>query len=102
MNQPFSDRIVLHIRRGNQLPSHAQRLHAKGLLTQNEIAKQLDVHVSTIKKWHRAGLLPSRKANDKNERLYQPPAPGDPRLIKRMGSHLNKRAHTQPTPGGAV
>jgi DNA invertase Pin-like site-specific DNA recombinase len=102
IGQPFSDRIVLHIRRGNQLPSHAQRLRAQGMLTMTEIAEQLDVHVSTIKAWHRAGLLLSRKANDKNERLYHPPAPGDPRLIKRMGNHLAKRALTEPTPGGAV
>jgi hypothetical protein len=56
----------------------------------------------TIKRWGHAGLLPSRKANDKNERLYEPPDPGDPRLTARMGSRLDKRVRIGPTPGGAL
>ena len=59
-------------------------------------------HRATIKDWQHAGLLVSHKANDKNERLYEPPTPGDPRLIKRMGSRLAKRVLIEPTPGGAV
>ncbi|MGH9260922.1 MAG: MerR family transcriptional regulator, partial [Acidimicrobiales bacterium] len=98
----FTRLIVLHLRRAHQLPSHADRLRARGLLTIDEIAEHLDVHRSTIKAWHRAGLLISHKANDKNERLYQPPTPGDPRLVKRMGSRLANRVHTEPTPRGAV
>lgn len=101
-NQPFTRLIVLHLRRTHQLPSHAQRLRALGLLTIGEIAEHLHVHRSTIKDWHHAGLLVSHKANDKNERLFEPPTPGDPRLIKRMGSRLAKRILTEPTPGGAV
>jgi hypothetical protein len=68
----------------------------------DEIADRLGVHRSTIKAWHRAGLLASHKSNDKNERLFEPPAPGDPRLVKRMGSRLAKRVLIEPTPGGAV
>jgi DNA invertase Pin-like site-specific DNA recombinase/DNA-binding transcriptional regulator YiaG len=98
----FTRRIVLHLRHAHQLPSHAERLRARGLLTIDEIAERLDVHRSTIKAWHHAGLLVSHKANDKNERLFEPPAPGDPRLIKRMGSRLAKRVLIEPTPGGAV
>jgi hypothetical protein len=60
------------------------------------------VHLSTIKAWHHAGLLISHKANDKNERLYQPPTPGDPRLVKRMGRRLDQRQLTEPCLGGAV
>lgn len=100
--QPFSDRIVLHLRRNNNLSSHAERLRARGLLTLGEMAERLGVHVSTIKAWHRAGLLRSHKANDKNERLFEPPTPGDPRLVKREGSSLIKRARIESTPGGAV
>jgi DNA invertase Pin-like site-specific DNA recombinase len=100
--QPFTRLIVLHLRRARQLPSHAERLRASGLLTIGEIAERLNVHRSTIKDWHRAGLLNSHKANDKNERLFEPPTPGDPRLIKRMGSRLAKRVPIQPTPRGAT
>jgi hypothetical protein len=91
MGRPFSAAIVLHLRRSNGFPDHAERLRARGLLTLHEIAEQLRVHPSTIKAWHRAGLLVSHKANDKNERLFDSPTPGDPRLVKRMGSKLAKR-----------
>lgn len=100
--QPFTRLIVLHLRRTHHLPSHVERLRARGLLTIGEIAERLHVHQSTIKAWHHAGLLVSHKANDKNERLYEPPTPGDPRLAKRMGSRLAKRVLIEPTPGGAV
>jgi hypothetical protein len=101
-HKPFTGQIVLHLRRAHQLPSHRDRLRAAGMLTPGELAQRLGVHLSTIKHWHHAGLLPSHKANDKNEHLYQPPTPGDPRLVKRMGSPLANRVRTRPTPGGAV
>jgi DNA invertase Pin-like site-specific DNA recombinase len=100
--QPFTTSIVFHLRRGNNLPSHLERLRTRGLLTIPELADRLGVHPSTIKAWHRAGLLISHQANDKNVRLFEPPTPGDPQLIKRQGSRLNKRVSTQPTPGGAL
>ena len=80
MTQPFTRTIVVHLRRAHDLPSHADRLRARGLLTIDQTAERLGVHPSTIKAWHRAGLLTSHKANDKNERLFDPPDPNDPRL----------------------
>jgi hypothetical protein len=100
--KPFTGRIVLELRISNHLPSHAQRLRAQGLLTLTQIAQRLSVHPTTIKRWHHAGLLSSRKANDKNERLYEPPALSDPRLTAHMGSRLDKRVCIKPTPGGAL
>jgi len=100
--KPFTARIVLDARRSNNLPSHADRLRAQGLLTKIEIAAQLGVHPSTVKSWTRTGILNSHKANDKNERLYEPPTPGDSHLTPRQGSPLRKRVHTQPAPGGAL
>src|SRR6185295_2475050 len=76
--KPFTARIVLEARRSNHLPSHAERLRANGLLTKTELAAQLGVHESTVKSWTKTGILNSHKANDKNERLYEPPVPGDP------------------------
>ncbi len=101
-SQAFTPKIVLHLRRCNNLPSHLERLRAKGLLTMPELADRLGVHISTIKAWHHAGLLTSHQANDKNVRLFEPPTPGDPRLVKKMGSSLAKHAHTPPSPGGAL
>jgi DNA invertase Pin-like site-specific DNA recombinase len=98
----FTGRIVLELRRSHQLPSHADRLRARGLLTLTETADRLDVHISTIKAWRRAGLLTAHQANDKNIPLFDPPDPADPRLAKRQGSKLARRVHTANTPGGAV
>jgi len=74
----FTGRIVLHLRRAHQLPSHAERLRAAGMLTLTEMAERLDVYPRTIKCWHQAGLITGHKANDKNVHLYAPPAPAIP------------------------
>lgn len=92
--QAFTPTIVMHLRRSNGLPSHLERLRARGLLTINELAERLGVHPSTIKAWHRAGLLPSHQANDKNIRLFDPPEPGDPRYLKRQGTPFRDRLPT--------
>ena len=92
--QAFTPSIVLHLRRCNGLASHHERLRARGLLTNAELAEQLDVHPSTIKAWHKAGLLTSHQANDKNIRLYDPPQPGDPRYQKRQGIPFRDRLPT--------
>ena len=89
--QAFTPSIVLHLRRCNGLPSHLERLRARGLLTITELADQLGVHPSTIKAWHKAGLLQSHQANDKNIRLFNPPQPGDLRLVKRQGAPFRDR-----------
>ena len=40
---------------------------------------------------------PRHKANDKNERLYEPPDPGDPRLVKRRQGSPHRQPSTHPT-----
>jgi DNA invertase Pin-like site-specific DNA recombinase len=98
----FTARIVLELRRDHGFPSHHQRLHARGLLTLAEIADHLGVHPTTINAWRRAGLLTSHKANDKNQRLFDPPAANDPRLVKHLGRRLADREPIPPTPRGAL
>ena len=96
-NKPFTAHIVLQLRHAHQLPSHQDRLRARGLLTIDETAQQLGVHVSTIKAWHRAGLLTSHKANDKNERLFDPPDPTDPRLkVRQAGGSMTANPSNHP------
>jgi DNA-binding transcriptional regulator YiaG len=87
-NKPFTAGIVVHVRRKYHLPSHTDRLRAQGLLTTTELAQRLGVHTSTVKSWTKAGILNSHKANDKNERLYEPAIADDPRLTVRQGSPL--------------
>ena len=72
------------------------------MLTVNEMAEQLYVSTSTIKDWHSAGLLTGRKANDKNEHVYQPPASTDRHLHSHKGNRLAHRVPTPTTSEGAV
>lgn len=78
------------------------RLGSRGLLTIPEVAERLDVSTSTVKAWHLAGLFVSHQADNKNIRFFEPPTPGDPGLVKRMGSRLHQRVLTPPSTGGAV
>jgi len=100
--KPFTGYIVKCLGKNHKLGSHQARLHAAGMLTLTEITEQLGVHHHTIKAWARAGLLTSRKANDRNEQLYDPPQPGDPRLVKHLGQRLADREPIQTSPGGAL
>jgi hypothetical protein len=100
--KPFTGYIVKCLAKSHKLASHQARLHAAGKLTLTEITEQLGVHHHTIKAWRRAGLLIGHKANDRNERLYDPPDPDDPRLLKRPGSRLSNRELIQTSPGGAL
>jgi DNA invertase Pin-like site-specific DNA recombinase len=102
MKRPFTPAMIIKLRRTHDLPSHRQRLRARGMLTQQEIAQQLSVHSNTIHAWRRAGLLAAHKANDKNDYLYEPPTPGDPRVRKQQGRRLSDREPAPSTPGGAV
>jgi hypothetical protein len=96
-HQPFTGRIIIHLRRNHHIPSHRDRLRAQGLLTLTEIATLLDVHPITIKKWHAAGLLHGHKANDKNDHLYQRPDPNHT-PTKQPGKKLTQRPKpTEPT-----
>src|SRR5262249_48729508 len=100
--QPFTPSIVLHLRRSNGLASHLERLRSRGLLTIPQLAEHLGVHPSSIKAWHQAGLLASHQANDKNIRLFDPPTPGDPLLVKRQGIPYDKRLLCQQSQRSAV
>src|SRR5262249_29624285 len=94
--------IVIDLRRANGLPSRYERLRTQGLLTVGELARQLGVHPSTIKAWHKAGLLASHKATGKNERLFHQPAAGATHLVARQGSPLRSRQPIESTQRGAV
>ncbi len=101
-DKPFTATIVQRLRTTHRLATRHQRLHARGMLTRPELARQLGVHPSTIHDWRVAGLLTAHKANDKPEWLYEPPADSDPRLASRRGWRLSNRERKPSTPGGAV
>ncbi len=56
----------------HQMPSHDQRLQDRGLLTLSQIAAGLDAHPSSIKRWHRLGLITGEQADDRGVFRYHP------------------------------
>ena len=54
------------------LRSHHQRLRDRGLLTLDEIARQLPAHTQSIKRWHQLGLITGEQADDRGVFLYHP------------------------------
>lgn len=94
MGKQFTRQIVVHIRRAHDIPSHADRLRARGLLTADEIAERLDVHTSTIKAWRAAGLLTSHKANNKTSGSSTRPRPATrDSSNNKAAASTNEKAH---------
>lgn len=77
-DHPFNPHIVRHIRIGYCLNSRYERLRSRGLLTQQEIAAQMDVQPCTIKLWRRAGLLGAHRFDDRGQCLFEPPTDAAP------------------------
>jgi DNA invertase Pin-like site-specific DNA recombinase len=82
----FTRMTVRNIRISHRLKNRLTRLQERGLLTQEEMAKRLDVTVSTIKRWRRYGLLRAHAFDDKNRYLYEPIEPGA--VLKYQGIKL--------------
>jgi DNA invertase Pin-like site-specific DNA recombinase len=74
----FTGRLVANLRRAYGLPSRYARLRGAGLLTADEVARQLDVSPATVKLWGRRGLLRARRYDDHGSRLYEPPGQAAP------------------------
>ena len=56
----------------HHMPSHDHRLQDRGLLTLSQIAADLDAHPSSIKRWHRLGLITGEQADDRGIFRYHP------------------------------
>jgi DNA invertase Pin-like site-specific DNA recombinase len=70
--KPFHTIIVRNIRRDYGLKKRYDRLRDAGMLTPEEVAEQLNIAISTLNNWRRAGFLRAYPVNDKNECLYEP------------------------------
>ena len=70
--KPFSVTSLTALCHARNIPSLRERLRATGMLTLNEVASDLDVTPDTVKKWHRRGLITSRRINGRREHLYHP------------------------------
>jgi DNA invertase Pin-like site-specific DNA recombinase len=79
----FTAWTIRQLRRSHKLTDFAGRLRAKGLLTAREIAVLIDSKPTLVDYWRERGLLKGIRFNDKNEYLYEPPAPDAVQHIKR-------------------
>jgi hypothetical protein len=95
--RPFTARIVLELRASNNLPSHADRLRAPGMLTISQIAEQLGVHPSTIKAWHLPGSCPAKPTTRTSGSTSRPPRRSPAGQMH--GQPNQQRVLTQPAPG---
>ena len=87
--EPFTVKKVVLVRRTYALKSRFERLRERGMLTGEEVARQLGVSPSTVHQLGRQGLL-TRHLYDNNHRwLYEPP--GNVRLVKGAGSRYGGR-----------
>jgi DNA invertase Pin-like site-specific DNA recombinase len=96
----FHRQLVVDLRRSHRLPSHKDRLRARGWLTEREVAAALGVATQTVAAWWRRGYLRAERANEKGERLYEPPGEQVPAKWK----HKPPQPEPQPetSHGGAV
>lgn len=76
--KPFTRSSIRTIRTTYGIDSYAQRLRKAGWLTCTEMAKHLCLHVQTIRRFAKEGVLRACRANDRNQILLEPisgPAP---------------------------
>jgi DNA invertase Pin-like site-specific DNA recombinase len=88
----FTALIVWKIRRTYRLKTRYDRLRERGMLTQEEMARRLEVCLYMIPRWRAAGLLKAHAYNDKNQYLYEPVDDVD--LVKSQGEALLGRQKT--------
>jgi DNA invertase Pin-like site-specific DNA recombinase len=88
----FDSRMITRIRLSHELPSHHDRLRARGMLTLDEIAERLDVMPTTVKTWRRAGLLVAHRYNDKGGYLFEPPGADAPVKFQHHGKTRGRRS----------
>lgn len=102
--QNFNLLRVAGIRRRYGLASRYDRLRAKGLLDQEELAAELGATPETVRTWRAAGLLKAYPYNAKNECLYESPGDDAPRKFAHKGvtAYRRSRSRTKSDPRGAV
>ena len=72
LGEPFTLKKVMHVRIVYGLKSLSQRLRERGMLTADEVARQLDISTTTVHQFVRTGLL-KRHLYGNRRCLYEPP-----------------------------
>jgi DNA invertase Pin-like site-specific DNA recombinase len=89
LGEPFTIKKVTHVRIIYGLKSRSQRLRERGMLTAEEVARQLDISTTTVHEFGRMGLLKRHLYGNDHRCLYEPP--GDVKLIKGVPSRAGSR-----------
>ena len=84
----FTAKLVFTVRRNYALKSRRERLRERGLLRRGEVADRLGVSISTVREWHKHGLLRGQVCNDRPQYLFEIP---DPPPTKQPGRWLSQR-----------
>ena len=98
---PFTSTRVRTLRESYDIDSYLQHLTTAGWLTAPQMAEQLDVHLSTAKRFAQEGVLRAVRADDKGTILFEPPTgplpvahPGkrfrDRRRYPKLASHVQE------------
>ena len=101
--KPFTAHIVLHLRRANDLPSHHDRLRARGLLTLAETAERLDVHPATDQGLARTpACSPPTRPTTRTSGSTSRPTPATRGSSNSTAGASPTENPPQPCPGGAL
>jgi hypothetical protein len=87
--EPFTVKKVMLVRRAYALKSRFERLRERGMLTAEEVARQLCVSSSTVHQLGRRSILKRHLYGGNRRCLYEPP--GNVRLVKGAGSRYGGR-----------
>jgi hypothetical protein len=88
----FSPWIIWKLRSKHRLEDRRSRMRRQGLLTLEEMAAALGVHVTTVKNRAARGQIVSVVYNDKGQRLYPPPGEALMICCHRCGKRVPERA----------
>ena len=87
--EPFTMKKVIVLRYAYALKSRFERLRERGMLTGEEVARQLGVSSTTVHQLGRQGILKRHLYGNNHRCLYEPP--GSVRLVKGTGSRYGGR-----------
>ena len=89
----FTGLGVAYIRRGYGLKSYCERLRAAGMLTKEELGKELGITGARVKVWRKEGLLRGLICDDRGMWLFEHPGLNAP--SKMQGHKLSERRQFQ-------
>jgi DNA invertase Pin-like site-specific DNA recombinase len=86
---PFTTKKVMLVRRAYGLKTRFERLRESGMLTGEEVGRQLGVCTTSVHELGRNGVLKRHRYSTNHRYLYEPP--GNVRLVKGVGGRYRSR-----------